>query len=163
LTRQSWNLACSSVVSGAASVKLQIEQRERENIVILDLKGRLMLGDEDLSVLQRLLLLLESRRRQVIVNLQEVSSIDASGLATLAFYATRFHDVGGRVVFLNPNRPDRPIADISNADTVLETYQEELEAVNSFFPNRVVPPYDILEFVQKRKERAGREQDVESA
>jgi hypothetical protein len=42
------------------------------------------------------------------------------------------------VVFLNPRRSDRPIADILEPDTVLETYQEEIEAVNSFFPNRVV-------------------------
>jgi anti-sigma B factor antagonist len=137
-----------------ASVKLQIEQRERENIVILDLKGQLTQGDEDLSLLQRLLLLLDSRRREVIVNLQEVSSLDASGLATLAFCATRFHDVGGRVVFLNPRRPDRPGTDILEPNTALETYQEELDAINSFFPDRVVPRYDILEFVQKRKQRA---------
>jgi anti-sigma B factor antagonist len=135
-------------------VKLQIEQREREKIVILDLTGRLIMGDEDLSLLQRLLLLLDSRCRKVIVNLQEVSSIDGSGLATLAFCATRFYDVGGRVVFLNPRRLDHPIADISQPDAVLETYQEEIDAVNSFFPDRVVPRYDILEFVQKRKERA---------
>ena len=135
-------------------MKLQIEPRERENIVILDLKGQLTQGDEDLSLLKRLLFLLDSRCREVIVNLQEVSSIDASGLATLAFCATRFHDAGGRVVFLNPNRPDRPIADVLEPDTALETYQEELDAVNSFFPDRVVPRYDILEFLQKRKERA---------
>ena len=132
-------------------MKLQIEQRERENIVILDLKGRLIVGDEDLSLLQRLLLLLDARRREVIVNLQEVSSIDESGLATLAFCARRFQDTNGRLVLLNPHRPDRPITGILEPDIVLETYQEELDAVNSFFPDRVVPQYDILEFVQKRK------------
>jgi anti-sigma B factor antagonist len=136
-----------------ASVKLQIEQRQRESIVILDLKGQLTKGDEDLSLLKRLLLLLDSGCREVIVNLQEVSSIDASGLATLAFCATRFQDVGGRVVFLNPRRTDRPGADILEPDSGLEIYQEELDAVNSFFPDRVVPRFDILEFVQNRKER----------
>ena len=35
-----------------------------------------------------------------------------------------------------------------------KAYQEELDAVNSFFPGRLVPRYDILEFVQKRKEPA---------
>jgi anti-anti-sigma factor len=122
------------VTSGVASVKLQIEQRERENIVILDLKGQLTQGGEDLSLLKRLLLLLDSRRRKVIVNLQEVSSIDASGLATLAFCATRFHDVGGRVVFLNPRRPDRHDTDILEPNTAFETYQEELDAVKQLFP-----------------------------
>ena len=55
---------------------------------------------------------------------------------------------------LTPPRTDRPGADILEPDTGLETYQEGLDAVNSFFPDRVVPRYDILEFVQKRKARA---------
>ena len=135
-------------------MKLQIEERQREDIAILVLKGPLIKGEQDLLLLQRLLLLLDSRRPHVIVNLQEVSSIDASGLATLAFCATRFQDVGGRVVILNPRRLGRPDTDIFEPNTALETYQEELDAVNSFFPDRVVPQYDILEFVQKRKQRA---------
>ena len=135
-------------------MKLQIEQRERENVVILDLKGQLTRGDEDLSLLKRLLSLLDSRCRKVIVNLLEVSSIDASGFATLAFCATRFQDVGGRVVVLTPRRPHLPDPEILELNTALETYEDELDALNSFFPDRVVRPYDILQFVQNRKQRA---------
>jgi anti-sigma B factor antagonist len=130
-------------------VSIQIEPREREKIVILDLKGRLILEDEHLSLLQQLLLLLDSRRRKVIVNLQEVSSIDTGGLETIAFCATCFGDSGGRLVLLKA-----PMASAVQPDTVLETYQEEIDAVNSFFPDRVIPRYDIHEFVQKEKERA---------
>jgi anti-sigma B factor antagonist len=133
-------------------MSLQIAQREREAIAILDLHGELVLGDDHLAILRHLLLLLDSRRHRVILNLKEVSTADAAGLATLTFCAKLFHDVGGRVVFLNPRRSDRPIADILEPDTVLETYQEEIDAVNSFFPNRVVTRYDILGFVQKRKD-----------
>jgi anti-sigma B factor antagonist len=133
-------------------MSLQIAQREREAIAILDLHGELVLGDDHLAILRHLLLLLDSRRHRVILNLKEVSTVDAAGLATLTFCARLFHDVGGRVVFLNPRRSDRPIADILEPDTVLETYQEEIDAVNSFSPNRVVTRYDILEFVRKRKE-----------
>jgi anti-sigma B factor antagonist len=132
-------------------MSLQIGQREREAIAILDLHGELVLGDDHLAILRHLLLLLDSRRHRVILNLKEVSTMDAAGLATLTFCARLFHDVDGRVVFLNPRRSDRPIADILEPDTVLETYQEEIDAVNSFSPNRVVTRYDILEFVQKRK------------
>jgi anti-sigma B factor antagonist len=133
-------------------MSLQIAQREREAIAILDLHGELVLGDDHLAILRHLLLLLDSRRHRVILNLKEVSTVDAAGLATLTFCGRLFHDVGGRVVFLNPRRSDRPIADILEPDTVLETYQEEIDAVNSFSPNRVVTRYDILEFVQNRKE-----------
>jgi anti-sigma B factor antagonist len=132
-------------------MNLQIEQRERERIVILDLKGWLVLGEEDLSLLQKLLFLLDSRHRQVILNLKEVSSIDESGLDTVVFCATRFHEVGGRLVLLDLSQSHADVADISKLCTVSETYQEETEAVNSFFPDRVVPRYDILEFVNAQK------------
>jgi anti-anti-sigma factor len=122
-------------------MKLQIEEREREKIVILDLKGALVLGDEELSLLQRLLFLLESRRPRVILNFKDVSSVDETGLDTLSFCATRFQDAGGRLVLLNlGSHPD------------INTYQLEEDAVNSFFPERVVPRYDILEFVKEQQQ-----------
>jgi anti-sigma B factor antagonist len=132
-------------------MKLQIEQREREKIIVLDLKGSLVLGEEDLYLLQRLLFLLDSRHRQVILNLKEVSQIDDSGLDTVAFCATRFHDVGGRLVIVNLGQLRTQVADTSKLNNVLETYLEETEAVNSFFPDRVVPRYDILKFVNEQK------------
>ena len=133
-------------------MNLQIEQREREKIVILDLKGSVVLGDEDLSLLQRLLVLLDSRHHQVILNLKEVSSIDDSGLDTVAFCATRFHDVGGRLVLLELGQSHARVADPRKLNIVPETYQEETEAVNSFFSDRVVPRYDILAFVNEQKQ-----------
>jgi anti-anti-sigma factor len=138
---------------------LQISQREKEAIVLLDLKGELVLGDEDLSLLQRLLFLLDSRRHKVIVNLKEVSNIDASGLATLAFCATRFHDVGGRLVLLGPGQPNAQVADVE-LNTVLENYQEETDAVTSFFPDGVVPRYDILEFVKEQEQLRDRNSEA---
>jgi anti-sigma B factor antagonist len=143
-------------------MKLQIEQREREKISILDLKGGLVLGEEDLSLLQRLLLLLDSRHHQVILNLKDVSNIDESGLDTLAFSAARFHDIGGRLVLLAPGKSHAHGADIAKLSIVSETYQEETEAVNSFFPDRVVPRYDILEFVNEQK-RSGNRKTLDRA
>ena len=138
-------------------MNLQIEQREREKIVILDLKGSLVLGEEDLSLLQRLLFLLDSRQRQVILNLKEVSNIDESGLDTVAFCATRFHDVGGRRVLLQLGQSRAGVAETSRKlNTVSETYQEETEAVNSFLSDPAVPRYDILEFVNAQKKSRNR-------
>jgi len=145
----------SSVLSENLGMCLQISQRETEAIVILDLKGELVLGDEDLSLLQRLLFLLDSRRHKVILNLKEVFSIDASGLATLAFCATRFHDVGGRLVLVNSGKQSAQVA-ATELNTVLENYQEEADAVNSFLLERVVPHYDILEFVTEQEKLRNR-------
>jgi anti-sigma B factor antagonist len=137
-------------------MKLKIELRERERVVILDLKGSLVVGEEDLSLLQRLLFLLDSRQRRVILNLKDVSDIDESGLDTIAFCATRFHDVGGRLVLIDLGQSHAKVADISKLSTISETYQEETEAVNSFLSDPAVPRYDILEFVNAQKQPGNR-------
>jgi anti-anti-sigma factor len=133
--------------SAVGSMKLQIEQRDREKIVILDLKGRLVVGDEDFSLLQRLLRLLESRRRKIVLNCKDVSDIDGTGLDTIAFCAVRFQDAGGRLVLLN-----LPQAHLAQSHPGIDTYQQEADAVNSFFLDRVVPRYDILEFVKEQQQ-----------
>ena len=132
-------------------MSLQIKQRERQKIIILDLKGRLVLGDEALTLLQRLIFLLDSRRRKVIVNFKGVSSIDESGMETLGFCARRFQDAGGRLVVLNLGPSSMQGADSSKRRFVLEGYQEEADAVRSFFPNSDVARYDILEFVKEQQ------------
>jgi anti-sigma B factor antagonist len=127
---------------------LQIEQRERDGIVILDLEGRLVLGGEDVSLLQRLLFLLERTHHRVIVNLKRISDIDTSGFDALVFSAMRFQECGGRPVLLRVGQSDANLPDLVNVNAVPETYQEEADAVDSFFEERGTPYYDILEFVQ---------------
>jgi len=129
---------------------LQIEQREREGIVILDLEGRLVLGGEDISLLQRLLFLIERTRHRVIVNLKKLSDVDTSGLDTLVFSAMRFEECGGRLVLLCLGQSAPNFPDLVNANTIPETYQEEADAVASFLKEPVAPRYDILEFVEKQ-------------
>jgi anti-sigma B factor antagonist len=147
-------------LSEKAGMGLQIKQRERETVVILDLKGRLVLGDEDISLLQRLLFLLDSRHRKVILNVLEVSDIDSSGLDTLVFCSTRFQDIGGRLVLLNTGQPGAKVPDILKRSACVEIYREETDAVKSFFPDRFVPRYDILEFVKEQRQIRNRNSEA---
>lgn len=121
---------------------LEVEQRERDGVVILDLDGRLVQGDEDLALRQRLESLAKAGHRNLILNLKKVTEIDTTGEGTLEFCAEKFREVGGKCVLLNAN-PD----DVFKLSTTFDTYQDEVDAVNSFFPDRKVPHYDILEFV----------------
>ncbi len=132
---------------------LQIEQRENAGIVILDLKGRLVLGEEDLALRQHLQSLLESGKRRVVLNLKEVSDIDTSALGTLIYRALKFRDAGGRLVLLNLSPSHTKLSNALKLNTAFETYQEEHVAVNSFFPERAVPQYDILDFVEELEQR----------
>lgn len=132
-------------------MKLEIQQRENEGVLILDLKGRLVLGPEDSALRQRLQDL--AQRHNVIVNLKDVSDIDSTGLGTLVTSALRFRDAGGKLVLLHLNDSKGRLPDILKLNTVFETYQDEVAAVNSFFPDRKVPRYDILDFVEEQEQK----------
>jgi hypothetical protein len=66
-------------------MRLQIEQRERKGIVILDLKGPRTLGLGYLGLRDRLAVLHASGKVNIIVNLQEVAETDSTGLGALVF------------------------------------------------------------------------------
>jgi anti-sigma B factor antagonist len=134
-------------------MNLEIGQREKEGIFILDLKGRLVLGSEDLALRQRLQSLLDAGRHNVILNLKDVSNIDTTGLGTLVSWALRFRESGGKLVLLNLGESQARLPDMLKLNAAFETYQDENAAVNSFFPERAIQHYDILDFVEEQERR----------
>jgi anti-sigma B factor antagonist len=134
-------------------MNLEIEQREKEGIFILDLKGRLVLGREDLALRQKLQSLLDAGRHNVILNLKDVSNIDTTGLGTLVSWALRFRESGGKLVLLNLGESQARLPDMLKLNAAFETYQDENAAVNSFFPERAFQHYDILDFVEEQERR----------
>ena len=132
---------------------LEVKQREREGVVILDLEGHLVLGAEDLALRQRAVSLLEAGQRNLILNLKGVTEIDITGISALEFFGEKFRKVGGKCVLLNLDPARLEPSDDLKLSTDFQTYQDEVDAVNSFFPERTVPRYDILEFVEKLEQR----------
>jgi anti-sigma B factor antagonist len=136
---------------------LEVKQRERDGVVILDLEGRLIQGDGDGALRQRFLTLLEPGPRKLILNLKSVTEIDTTGLGTLEFCAEKFREAGGRSVLLNLDPAHTELSEVFELSSTFETYKDEVEAVNSFFPDRAVPHYDILEFVETLDQRRNTE------
>jgi anti-anti-sigma factor len=134
-------------------VHLQINQRENEGIVILDLKGRLALGPEDVALRQWLQALRDAGSINVAMNLKDVSDIDTTALGTLIFCATKFREAGGRLVLLHLSPSHSRLSDVVKLNTAFQIYPDEVSAVNSFFPDRVVQHYDILEFVEELEQK----------
>ena len=135
---------------------LHIEQRESEGVVFLDLKGRLVLGPNDVALRQRLQGLCDEGHLNVGLNLKHVSEMDTTALGTLVYYAMKFREAGGRLVLFNLSPSHSRLSNAVKLNTAFEIYPDEVSAVNSFFPERAVRHYDILEFVedQEQKRRA---------
>jgi len=128
---------------------LEIEQREREGIIILDLNGRITVGREASSLREKINELSAAGTRNLVLNLLHVDYIDSTGLGALVMCATSLRKVGGTMRLLNLNRRNIELLVMTKLATVFEIFTDEQDAVNSFFPDRKINTFDILSFVQK--------------
>jgi len=133
-------------------MSLEIQQREREGVAILDLNGRLTVGGEVSTFRERLQKLIDSGRTNIILNLKEVDYIDSTGLGALVMSYTSLQRAGGKIKLLNLSRRGIELLVMTKLTTIFEVFDDEQNAVNSFFPDRELKRFDILSFVKQQKE-----------
>jgi anti-sigma B factor antagonist len=132
--------------------KLEIHQRENEGIVVLDLKGHLVLGAGDNALREAVESLFDGGNRKLVLNLAHLSNIDSSGAAVLYALAQQYGGAGGKLVLIQLAHVHATLSEMARLEATIEFYQLELDAVNSFFPERVIRHYDILDYVEHRND-----------
>jgi len=132
---------------------LEIQQREREGVVILDMKGRITVGKEASALREKVSELAAAGQKNVIFNLEQVDFIDSTGLGALVICATSARKNGGNVKLLNLNRRNIELIVMTRLATAFEIFTDEQDAINSFYPDRKINTFDILDFVQKMKNK----------
>ena len=133
-------------------MKLEIRQREKEGVVLLELKASLTAGDATTQLRERLRALLEQNRTNVILDLAGVDYIDSSGLGSMVVCFTSVRKAGGKLVLLNLNKRNIELLVLTKLSTVFEIFDDEQQAINSFFPDREIKRFDILAFVERQRE-----------
>ena len=128
---------------------LDIAESVREDVVILTLKGRLTLGESNL-VREKIAALSAAGKHNVVVDLGAVDYIDSTGLGILVICFTSLKKQGGALKLVNPNKRNVELLLLTKLHTVFEVFNEDQDAVNSFFPDRQIKHFDILSFVQQQ-------------
>ena len=100
---------------------------------------------------ETILKLAETRPVNVILDFAEAKEIDDDGLSTLMLCRARTLGAGGALKLLNLTRAHMDLFILLKLDTVFESFMNEPDAIDSFFPDRAVPHWDILEFVEEQK------------
>jgi anti-sigma B factor antagonist len=134
---------------------LQLHQREKEGIQILDLHGPLTEGASEATLRAAIIGLAEAKTVNVILNLAGVIEIDADGLGALDFCAARLTSSSGALCLLNISQRHLDLMVLTKLNTVSRIFTDEQDAVNSFFPDRAALHYDILEFVEEPHDDPG--------
>lgn len=129
---------------------IQIQEREREGITILDLGGRITVGEDSAALRDKLRELAAASKTRVILNLEGVDFIDSTGLGALVVGHTALRKAGGRLALENLNDRNIELLVLTKLSTVFDVYKDEQQAVNSFFPDRQIQKFDILSFVKEQ-------------
>ncbi len=132
-------------------MSLSIEQHELEGIVVLDLKGQLTIGEDDIKLRDTLTSFGQSGKVQLVLNLKGVDLIDSSGLGTLVFAQAKLTKLGGRLALASVNPTHLKLFLLTRLALAFEFFPDDHDAVNSFFPDRAIKHFDILEFVEQQE------------
>jgi anti-sigma B factor antagonist len=114
------------------SVFMQIEERVVGDVVMLDLKGKITLGEGDELLKDKVNSLVNQGHKKIVLNLAGVPYIDSAGLGEVVRTYTTVSRQGGSLKLLNLTKRITDLLSITKLLTVFETFDSENEAVRSF-------------------------------
>ena len=114
------------------SPRITISERRIGDVTILDLRGRLVFDEGDVSCAERIDRLIREERIQIVVNLQDVSYIDSAGVGALVSKYVTLRKRGGNLKLMCLSERVRHVLSIAQLFGVFESFESEELAVRSF-------------------------------
>jgi anti-sigma B factor antagonist len=111
---------------------MQIETRNIGNVTVLDLKGKMTLGEGDELLKDKINSLVSQGYKNIVLNLDGVPYIDSAGLGEIVRTYTTVSRQGGKLKLLNLTKRIQDLLSITKLLTVFEVFESEQEAVQSF-------------------------------
>ncbi len=100
--------------------------------MILDLKGKLTIGEGDELLKDKVYSLIQQGHKKLILNLEGVPYVDSAGLGEIVRTYTTVSRQGGHLKLLNLTKRIEDLLSITKLLTVFDTYETEQEALKSF-------------------------------
>jgi anti-sigma B factor antagonist len=111
---------------------MEIAERKVSDVTILDLSGKMTLGEGDEMLKQAINTLLAAGNKKLVLNLENVPYIDSAGLGEVVRTHTTVSRQGGSLKLLNLTKRIEDLLSITKLLTVFDTYDSEAEAIKSF-------------------------------
>ncbi|MEO8259231.1 MAG: STAS domain-containing protein [Acidobacteriota bacterium] len=111
---------------------MQITERQVGDVMILDLKGKITLGEGDELLKDKVNSIVSQGRRKIVLNLAEVPYLDSAGLGEVVRAYTTVSRQGGSLKLLSLTKRITDLLSITKLLTVFDTFEAEDEAVRSF-------------------------------
>ena len=112
--------------------ELNIRERQAGDVTILDLEGKITIGEGSVSLRTAIRRLIEEGKKKILLNLAGVGYVDSSGIGELVSSYTTINREGGQLKLLKLTQKIKDLLTITKLLTVFDTYDDESEALNSF-------------------------------
>jgi len=111
---------------------MTITERRRDDVVILDIEGKILLGEGDVQLREAIRRLLQSGARKILLNLANVPYMDSAGLGELVRAYTTVRREGGELKLVNLTARIQDLLTITKLISVFESFDSEDAALKSF-------------------------------
>lgn len=111
---------------------MEIVERTVSDVTVLDLKGKMTLGEGDEMLKDKINSLLAAGKKKLLLNLEGVPYIDSAGLGEVVRTYTTVSRQGGSLKLLNLTKRIEDLLSITKLLTVFDTFDSEAEAVQSY-------------------------------
>ena len=112
--------------------ELNIRERQAGDMTILDLEGKITIGEGSVSLRTAIRRLIEEGKKKILLNLAGVGYVDSSGIGELVSSYTTINREGGQLKLLKLTQKIKDLLTITKLLTVFDVYTDESEALNSF-------------------------------
>jgi len=126
-------------MEGRSPVKMQTATRQVGGVTVLDISGRITLGEGNVILREIVRDLAEKGKKAIVLNLGEVQYIDSSGIGELVKAHTTIRNQGGQLKLTNLNKRVHDLLQLTRLSAVFDIQKDETSAINSFGgPSQVV-------------------------
>ena len=112
--------------------ELNISERQAGDITILDMDGKVTIGEGSVALRSAIRRLLGEGKKKILLNLGRVGYVDSSGIGELVSSFTTVNKEGGHLKLLNLTQKIQDLLAITKLLTVFDTFENEADALGSY-------------------------------
>jgi anti-sigma B factor antagonist len=116
------------------SGRMQTTARHIGDISVLDVQGRITVGEGNIMLREVVTNLLEKGNKRILLNLRKVGYIDSAGLGELVRTHISLQRQGGNLKMVNLDQKVQDLLKATSLHRVFDVYQDEASAIQSFGP-----------------------------
>jgi anti-sigma B factor antagonist len=119
-------------IQGRTPVKMQTSTRKVDDVAIVDVSGRITLGEGNVMLREIVRELVEKGNNKILLHLHDVGYVDSSGMGELVKTYTTVRNQGGQLKLLNPSKRVSDLLQMTRLASVFDIQSDEASAIQSF-------------------------------